>query len=168
MFGTTTLNWGAVTNADRVEIDQGIGEVGTPGSQTVAPKMTTVYTLTAYCGSETATAQVRILLPFAITGTVTNADPTGYSGVCPKTVTFAGTITATDAGTVTYKWESSDGTNNSTVQSITFDGGGSQTVNHTWTLGSSGKTLTDYWEHLHILTPTDVISNNATFTLRCN
>jgi hypothetical protein len=168
VFGSTILSWGPVTNADSVEIDQGIGEVGTPGSITVAPTTTTIYTLTAHCGSETATAQVRILLPFAITGSVTSVDPTDASGSCPKTINFSGTITVNDAGTVTYKWESSDGSNDSSISSLTFEGAGSKTVNHTWTLGTSGKTYTDYWEHLHILSPTDVTSNNATFTLRCD
>ena len=168
VFGSTTLSWGPVTNADHVEIDQGIGDVATPGSINVAPTSTTTYTLTAFCGLDTATAQVRVLLPFAILGTATNADTTDYTGSCPKTVTFSGTITVNDAGTVTYKWESSDGSNDSAVLSLAFDGPDSKTVTHTWTLGSSGKTLTDYWEHLHILSPTNVTSNNATFTLRCN
>ena len=168
VFGSTTLTWGPVTNADHVEIDQGIGDVGTPGSINVAPTSSTLYTLTAFCGSQTVIAQVRIVLPFAILGSSTSADTTDYSGTCPKTVTFSGTITANDAGNVTYKWESSDGSNDSIVLSLAFDGAGSKTVTHTWLMGSSGKTFTDYWERLHIMSPTDVTSNNATFTLRCN
>ena len=166
--GSTTLNWGPVTNADHVEVNPGIGEVSTPGSFTISPTGTTVYTLTAQCGSQTATAQVRIVLPFAVTGSMASADTTNYSGACPKTVNFSGTITVSDAGTVTYKWESSDGSNNSSNASLTFDGPGTLTVNHTWTLGSSGKTYTNYSERLHILSPNDVISNDATFTLACN
>jgi hypothetical protein len=168
VFGSTVLSWGLVTNADSVDIDQGIGEVATPGSITVAPTTTTVYTLTAHCGSATATAQVRIVLPFAILRSVTYADTTDYSGSCPKTVNFSGTITANDAGTVTYKWESSDGSNDSPVSSLTFSGPGSITVNRSWTLGTRGNTFSNYWQRLHILSPTDVTSNNATFTLRCN
>ena len=168
VFGSTTLTWGPVSNADHVQIDQGIGDVGTPGSINVAPTTSTTYTLTAFCGSQTATAQTRVVLPFAILGSVTSADTGDYTGACPKTVTFSGTITANDEGNVTYKWESSDGSNDSAVLSLAFDGPDSKTVTHTWTLGSSGKTLTDYWEHLHILSPTNVTSNNATFTLRCN
>ena len=34
---STTLSWGLVGNADRAEIDQGIGGVATPGSVNVAP-----------------------------------------------------------------------------------------------------------------------------------
>ena len=57
---TTTLNWGAVNNADSVEIDQGIGGVPTPGSASVTPLNTTTYTLTAHCGTITDTRQVII------------------------------------------------------------------------------------------------------------
>lgn len=57
---STTLSWGAVTNAQSVEIDQGIGGVGTPGSRTVSPTTTTTYTLIARCGSYDKTAQVTI------------------------------------------------------------------------------------------------------------
>lgn len=57
---STTLQWGAVTNADAVEIDQALGGVATPGSQTVAPTTTTTYTMTARCGATTAIRTVTI------------------------------------------------------------------------------------------------------------
>jgi hypothetical protein len=57
---STTLSWGAVTNADSVEIDHGIGGVAAPGSQSISPSSTTTYTITAHCGSNTTTAQVTI------------------------------------------------------------------------------------------------------------
>lgn len=57
---STTLNWGAVTNADSVEIDHGIGGVPAPGSTSVSPGSTTTYTMTAHCGPNTATAQVTV------------------------------------------------------------------------------------------------------------
>lgn len=107
-------------------------------------------------------------MPFAVTATSASVDPSDYSGPCPKTVTIPATIAATDAGTVTYKWESSDGSNNSANLNMTFVGPGTQTVTTTWTLGGSGQTLTGYWERIHTLSPTDATSNNATFTLRCN
>jgi hypothetical protein len=66
--GSSTLNWGAVTNADSVEIDQGIGGVAAPGNTTVSPGSTTTYTMTAHCGSNTTTRQATV--------TVTNA-PSG-------------------------------------------------------------------------------------------
>lgn len=57
---TVTLNWGAVTNADAAEIDQGIDGIETPGSRNVNPTTTTTYTLTAHCGGNTKTAQVKV------------------------------------------------------------------------------------------------------------
>jgi Ig-like domain from next to BRCA1 gene/Bacterial Ig domain len=57
---STTLNWGAVTNADSVEIDHGIGGVAAPGSTSVSPGSTTTYTMTAHCSSNTTTAQVTV------------------------------------------------------------------------------------------------------------
>ncbi len=58
--GSATLSWGAVTNADSVEINQGIGGVGAPGSTTVSPASTTTYTMTARCGQNNATRTVTI------------------------------------------------------------------------------------------------------------
>lgn len=57
---STTLSWGAVTNAEYVEIDNGIGGVATPGSTSVSPPTTTTYTMTARCGADIATRQVTI------------------------------------------------------------------------------------------------------------
>ncbi len=57
---TSTLQWGMVTNADSVEIDQGIGGIATPGSTTVSPGSTTTYTLTAHCGATVTTKQATV------------------------------------------------------------------------------------------------------------
>jgi hypothetical protein len=57
---STTLQWGAVTNADSVEIDQGIGGIPSPGTQVVSPTLQTMYTMTAHCGASLATKQVTI------------------------------------------------------------------------------------------------------------
>jgi hypothetical protein len=57
---STTLRWGLVSNAERVEIDNGIGGVATPGERGVAPQQTTTYTLRAICRGNTRTAQVTI------------------------------------------------------------------------------------------------------------
>jgi len=57
---TVTLSWGAVTNADSAEIDQGIGGVETPGSRTLTATSSKTYTLTARCGSSVATRQVTV------------------------------------------------------------------------------------------------------------
>ncbi len=63
---TATLSFGLVGNANRAEIDNGIGGVATPGQVTVQPSTTTTYTLTGTCGSTTTTAQVTIVVTSAL------------------------------------------------------------------------------------------------------
>jgi hypothetical protein len=58
--GSSTLSWGTVSNADSVEIDNGIGGVPAPGSRSVAPSVTTVYVLTARCKGTSALARTRV------------------------------------------------------------------------------------------------------------
>ncbi len=57
---STTLNWGAVSNATSASIDNGIGGVATPGSTSVSPPSTTTYTLTATGCGGVATSQVTV------------------------------------------------------------------------------------------------------------
>jgi len=57
---SATLSWGAVTNAEAVEIDNGIGGVAAPGSTSVSPPATTTYTMIARCGANVTTRQVTI------------------------------------------------------------------------------------------------------------
>jgi hypothetical protein len=61
----TTLEWGAVNHATEASIDQGIGGIGTPGSQNVCPAETTTYVLTATGpgGTSTASATVTVSAP---------------------------------------------------------------------------------------------------------
>ncbi len=77
---SATLSWGLVSNADSVEIDQGIGGVVTPGDISVSPSSTTTYTLTAFCGSTTATSQVTLTVNTGATATPTATLTTGPSG----------------------------------------------------------------------------------------
>ena len=114
---STTLSWGAVTNADSVSIEPGIGGVATPGSRTVSPAKTTTYTLTARCGGNTQTRQTTVTVtsaPATPTSTPTRTrtpttppdttpppipnpqDPTGGESVsCPGAT-----------GSATLKWSS--------------------------------------------------------------
>jgi hypothetical protein len=57
---SSTLEWGSVTNATSVTIDQGIGGVGTPGSTVVSPGSTTTYTMEAVGPGGTTTASVTV------------------------------------------------------------------------------------------------------------
>ena len=99
---------------------------------------------------------------FAVTSVTASVDPSSFTGACPKTFNFYAIITVNGPGTVTYKWERSDGAVSPT-QSITFAAAGSQTVTTSWTVGASYSG----WERVHILTPNDKFSNKAYFTLTC-
>ena len=57
---TMFLSWGAVTNAERAEIDQEIGGVATPGAIVLKPTRTTTYTLTAKCGTQYTSKSVTV------------------------------------------------------------------------------------------------------------
>ena len=58
--GCSNLEWGAVTNATVATIDQGIGDVATPGNQSVCPASTTTYVLTATGPGGTTTASATV------------------------------------------------------------------------------------------------------------
>ncbi len=171
--GSTTLSWGAVTNADAVEIDQGIGGIATPGSRTVSPTTTTTYTLTARCGANVATRQVTVVVgeAFAVTSAAMTVASRTHSGVCPVNFDIAGEIRTNGTGTVTYRWERSwtsggvGSSSLSSVQSVNFVGSArSRTVEDAdWRVTQSGT----YRVRLNVLTPNALNSDWVTFTVNC-
>jgi hypothetical protein len=149
--GSSTLNWGAVTNADSAEIDQGIGGVATPGSRSVSPGSTTTYTLTARCGGSVATRQVTI----TVAGLPPPPPPIGnFSGSWFHNF---GTMTLTQSGssvTGTYQndFDGISGTISGTVSGNTLTGawliaGG--TGNLQFTLSGAGNTFDGNWDTLN-------------------
>lgn len=97
-----------------------------------------------------------------VTGIMVGVDQYPFTGPCPKTIHFWGTITANGPGAVTYRWERSDNTTASAPETITFAAAGSQTVTNLWTrLGGAG------WQRLHVLTPNDEVSSQIDFTITC-
>ncbi len=114
---TVTLNWGAVTNADSVDINQGIGGVGTPGSTTVTPASTTTYTMTAHCGSNVTTSSVTVTVNPA---SVANFGGHWDTNFGPMDLTQTG---ASVTGTYShYGGGCTGGTINGTVSGSTLDG----------------------------------------------
>ena len=109
-----------------------------------------------------------ITVPFAVVGLTAQVDAPSYTGLCPKTFNFIGTITTNGPGTVTYRWERSDGATDP-VQSATFSAAALQTVTTSWLhiTKLNGATFKG-WERLHVLTPNDSLSNQASFTLTCS
>ncbi len=100
--------------------------------------------------------------PAIVTLVSVNANPTAFTGACPHTFHFNGTMATNAPGTVTYRWERSDG--NSDTRTMNFSAASSQTIESgDFKSGSSGT----FWARLHVLTPNDKVSNQATFTLTC-
>lgn len=163
--GSTRLSWGKVGNADYLAIDNGFGEVSIDGgSVVVSPVVTTVYTLEAKChgSSETVQVVVNVGPAFSVNKVLLTVDPRSYDGACPKTLTFQGTISASKAGTVKYKWERSDLTV-SADQVVEFVGGGTKIVSTTITQSESA----DGWTRIKITSPTQLESDKATYNIKC-
>lgn len=100
--------------------------------------------------------------PFEVTNVQVSVNPTSYTGVCGKQFDFTAQITVIGSGTVTYKWERSDGSDVA-QEAANFAGPGTQNVTSSWNVSSDGT----YWQQLHILGPNEVLSNQATFTVDC-
>jgi len=166
----------------------GFGEVGSPGSRTVYPTNSTTYTLTATgCGGTTTkTVQVGTFVvgtpipitpppatppggggwsgPPKVTSVVATANPSNYTGPCPKTVNTFADITVDGPCTVTYRWERIDGATGP-VETLVFSAAGTKTVSSYWMIYvASNVTL---WERVSILTPLPMMSNQANFTITC-
>ncbi len=88
---STILSW-QVDGADSVEIDNGVGVVGSKGTFLIKPSFTTTYRLTARSAASQATSSIRIL----VTGT--SASPSPAAGASP---TPAPTASPTPAPTPT-------------------------------------------------------------------
>lgn len=102
--------------------------------------------------------------PGIVTSAILNVNPVTYSGACPATFNFTGTITMNGPGTVTYRWERSDGTAKPS-QTLTFATAGTQTITDSWTGITS--TLRSGWQRIHVGSPNELFSNQATFTNNC-
>ena len=102
------------------------------------------------------------------------AYPSDYAGKCPATITFRGKIenqpiiSPAMPVTIQYIFIRSDNATDTNVKTITVPPGGSVNVSTTWTLGDPAK-LPSYhgWEAIKILSPEELISNRAAFTMKC-
>jgi hypothetical protein len=170
---SSALSWN-VSNVTAVTIDPGVGTFASSGSTVVMPAVTTIYALTASnaAGSTTSTVQVTVSsgaytptptpAAFAVLGVTTMVEPSAFTGACPKNFSCSAIITANGAGTVTYRWERSDG-GSSPTQTAVFASAGSQTVSTGWPREAGGT----YWVRIRTLSPNEILSNQASFTLSC-
>lgn len=83
-------------------------------------------------------AQIDVEETFAVTSVVLDANPESYSGACPDTITVdvEADITASAAGKVTYRWETSNGITSDT-QSVKFSDADTKTINYDWDIDIS-------------------------------
>ncbi len=127
---SATLNWGAVTNADSVSIEPGLGGVGTPGSRSVSPGQTTVYTLVAACGDNHAKQQATIQVSAPPPPRDTQGPPAPNlrsprgSQPCVGNVTLSWDAVSDPSGIRDYtvKWVRNDGQSGGTVTGGTSTG----------------------------------------------
>ena len=175
--GRITTN-GAGTVSYRWVRSDGVGETRTLNFSAAGTQTVTSGTVT-YNQSATYWAKLEVLAPNAMTSdqakftlnctspaivtiASVNINPTAYTGSCPHTFNFNGTIVTNAPGTVTYRWERSDGTGE--TRTLNFASASSQTVQSgDFKSGSSGT----FWARLHVLTPNDKVSNQAQFVLTC-
>jgi hypothetical protein len=66
------------------------------------------------------------------------ASPNHWSGACPVTINFNGSITVDGPNTVTYGITRSDGGRGEGPQTLHFTGAGTKPVHFTWRLGRPG------------------------------
>ena len=165
---SSTLSW-SVSNATSINIDHNVGTISPSGVTSVYPTTSTTYTLTVFnaAGATSQTATVFVSgapapTSFAVTSVTASVDPSFFSGTCPTIVNSYAVIMANGSGTVSYRWEDSDGGFEPT-QNVYFSSAGSQTVSSSWLVDTSGS----YWVRVHIFTPNEIISNQPSFTLNC-
>jgi hypothetical protein len=98
---------------------------------------------------------------FQVQSVSLNVTPLTYTGPCPSSFTCSATITVSAPGTVTYRWERSDGT--SALQYITFTTAGSKTVTSGW------NPPTQYpWVRVRTLAPNEKVSTQWSVTNNCH
>jgi len=111
--------------------------------------------------------------PFSVTSVTTTVNPANYSGPCTDAggkridFQFSADITVNTAGTVTYKWERSDGASAS-EQSLTFASAGTKTVTTTWSRWFNPGDNATGWERVYINNPNHQAFSEANFTVACD
>jgi hypothetical protein len=90
------------------------------------------------------------------------AAPPRFTGKCPTTINFKGTISVSQACDVKYKFVRSDG-GIAPENTLKFTAPGAKPVSTTWQIGR------DYagWEAVQVLSPVSVQSNKAAFDIKC-
>ena len=107
-----------------------------------------------------------------VTALDVSANPADHVGACPLEITFSARISVAGAGTVSYKWVSSDG-DASDVKTLTFARSGSQDVTSTWTVNRDTVPTHAGWSSVDIVSPASPATNGsptsqAAFVFTCD
>ncbi len=113
-------------------------------------------TITVVYGTQDQTTQI-----FQVTG-VSSALDTSQPNRCNEGFGVIGTITANGPGTVSYKWERSDGALPPT-QTVTFTQAGTKTVTGSWFLSGTYSG----WLQLHVIAPNEMSSTQTAIVSQC-
>ncbi len=134
---SATLDYGLVSNANSATIDQGVGNIATPGHKTVSPTKTTTYTLTATGAGGTTQKSVTVTVVGNFAGHWEH--DFGYMDLTQSGESVTGTFHNSS--------EVGDGTIAGTVSGNTLNGNWQRNVSGSlqFTLGGSGNTFTGNW-----------------------
>jgi len=114
--------------------------------------------------------------PTAVPGSISvsavtlGVDPASFSGACPHTYIFSGSLTSSGAGKISYRLEASSDKPGfvfdlpAAVES-TFTGAGPRTFSVSYQLTFTGSVSGQ--ATLHVLTPNDLTSDQVSFSLTC-
>ncbi len=139
-----------------------VESVGKPKSETFVIKLLKAITaLTIFLGCAIVTAPEA--QPLTVNKVVV-AQPRPYSGRCPATIEFVGTIFVSRPARVDYRWERSDGVAGPR-ESVDIRSA-AKSVTTRWQIGVSRKPFSG-WQRLRVLAPNSVSSNTATIQLKC-
>jgi len=103
---------------------------------------------------------------FAVTSVSYSVSPAMILFTCPgkQKVTISANITTSAGGTVSYKWNDSQGClSGCPTKTVDFGNAGTKTVEHVMTIGAAG----DYWAKLYIDDPNHQWFDQANFHANC-
>ena len=100
---------------------------------------------------------------FAVTSVSYYMPHTTIDMGCPNDVTISAEITTNAGGTVTYKWDNSEGCPGCPTKSSTFAGAESKIVQYSMTINASG----DYWAKVYIDDPNHQWFGQKDFHINC-
>ncbi len=106
----------------------------------------------------------------SVSAAALTVDPASFTGACPHTYTFNGTLTSSGAGNITYRLEAASDKpgfvfNLPAVVTSTFTTAGPRTFSVSYQLSFTGSVGGQAW--LQVLTPNDLSSSKVSFSLTC-